>query len=129
MLGIWTADPAVPAGVEDLAHLDAGGDQLVPGGLDVGNDQVQVLGRSGRGRRAVRAELDRARGAGRRELDNAGRRVVQPPPKSLVELLRAVEVRDGDGDYLELHVHDVGSFLVKKSPCARTDRVFPLQSD
>jgi hypothetical protein len=26
--------------VEDLAHLDAGGDQRVPGGLDVRDDQV-----------------------------------------------------------------------------------------
>jgi hypothetical protein len=33
------AAPAFPAVVEELADLDAGGDQLVPGGLDVGNDQ------------------------------------------------------------------------------------------
>src|SRR6266540_3471167 len=35
MLGIRTADPAVRAGVEDLAHLDAGGDQPDPGAADV----------------------------------------------------------------------------------------------
>ena len=35
------------ANVEELAHLDAGGGQLVPGGHDVGNDQV-ALGRTGR---------------------------------------------------------------------------------
>jgi hypothetical protein len=42
MLGVRTADLAVRAGVEDLAHLDAGFDQLVPGGRDVGNDQVPL---------------------------------------------------------------------------------------
>ena len=33
------AAPAFRAVVEELADLDARGDQLVPGGLDVGNDQ------------------------------------------------------------------------------------------
>ena len=33
------AAPAFWAVVEELADLDAGGNQLVPGGLDVGNDQ------------------------------------------------------------------------------------------
>ena len=42
MLGIRTADRAVRAEVEDLAHLDAGRDELVPGGLDVGDDQVPL---------------------------------------------------------------------------------------
>ena len=34
---------------------------------------------------------------------------VEPPPEPPVELLRAVDIRDGDDDHLELHVHDAGS--------------------
>src|SRR4029077_7172211 len=41
-LRIRTTDRAVRAEVENLAHLDAGGDQRVPGGLDVGNDEVPL---------------------------------------------------------------------------------------
>ena len=56
------------------------------------------------------AELDGAPGARRRELDQpevvAGGDVgVEPPAEARVELLRAVDVRDGDDDHLELHVH------------------------
>ena len=52
-------------------------------------------------------------GAGRRELDDPeavvdGEVGVEPPPEAAVELLRAVDVRDGDDDDLELHV-DRGS--------------------
>ena len=59
MLGIRTADPEPPkqvglvrasvhaAGVvEHLADLDAASEQLVAGGCDVGDDQVQCPGRS-----------------------------------------------------------------------------------
>ena len=42
MLGIRTTDRAVRAEVENLAHLDAGSDQLVPDILDVENDQVRL---------------------------------------------------------------------------------------
>ena len=38
-IGMQAAAPAFRAIVEELADLDAGGDQVVPGGLDVGNDQ------------------------------------------------------------------------------------------
>ena len=41
-LGIQTADPAIGADVKELAHPDAGGDQLVPGGYNVGNDQLSL---------------------------------------------------------------------------------------
>src|SRR5215213_5716722 len=104
---IRTTDWAVQSEVEDLAHLDAGGDQSVAGSLNVGDDQVSSLERSGRGRREIPAELDRAPGAERRELDHAraGRRDVLPPPEPGVELLRAVDIGDGDYDYLELHVN------------------------
>ena len=48
-------------------------------------------------------------GARRRELDHAevvtrGEIGVEPPPEPSVELLRAVDIRDGDDDQLELHV-------------------------
>ena len=73
MLGIRTADPEPPkqvglvrasvhaAGVvEHLADLDAAIEQLVAGGLDVGDDQVQALGGAGCCRGDVLAEDDRA---------------------------------------------------------------------
>ena len=57
MLGIRTADSAAPkqvglilagvragGAVENLADLDAAGEQLFARGLDVGDDQVQALG-------------------------------------------------------------------------------------
>ncbi len=48
-------------------------------------------------------------GAGRRELDDAEVFTVvvvgvEPPPELRVELLGAVDIRDGDDDDLELHV-------------------------
>ncbi len=88
MLGIRTAGAAFGADVEDLAHLDAGSNQLFPCQRDIGNDQVP-LGRTGCGRREGLTELDRARGTVRRELDQDGRRDVEPPPELRVELLRA----------------------------------------
>ena len=99
-----------PAGVvEHLADLDSATEQLVAGGLDVGDDQVQALGGAGCRRGDVLAEDDRAPGARRRELDHAqvvtaGEVGVEPPPELRVELLRAVDIRDGDDDDLELHV-------------------------
>src|SRR5271168_4318213 len=103
------AAPAFRAVVEELADLDVGGDQLVPGGLDVGNDQ-ECLGRSGSGRRDVLAEMDRATGARRRELDQAeifasGAVNVEPPSDPPVKPLRTVDIRNGDDDDLELHVN------------------------
>ncbi len=94
-------------GVEHLADLDTAGDEFVARSLDVGDDQVEALGRAGRGRRDVRAELDRAPRAGRRELDDPeavieGEVGVEPPPEVSIELLRAVDIRDGDDEHLEL---------------------------
>jgi len=84
MLGIRTADPEAPkqvglvrasvhAGVvvEHLADLDAPTEQLVAGGLDVGDDHVQALGGAGCCRGNILAEDDGATGARRRELDTA----------------------------------------------------------
>ena len=137
MLGIRTADPEPPkqvglvragvhaAGVvEHLADLDAATEQLVAGGLDVGDDQVQALGGAGCRRGDVLAEDDRAPGARRRELDHAevvtGVEVgVEPPPEPPVELLRAVDIRDGDDDlgasYRESALSGVSAALMSKS--------------
>lgn len=41
-LGIQTADAALRADVEELAHLDAGGHELVAGGHNVGNNQIAL---------------------------------------------------------------------------------------
>src|SRR6185503_19858805 len=49
-------------------------------------------------------ELDRARRAVRRELDDGRRLAVQPPPQARVELLSSVDVRDREDDDLDLHV-------------------------
>jgi hypothetical protein len=100
--------------VEHLADLGTAGDELGARSLDVGDDQVQVLGRTGRGRGDARAELDRALGARRCELDDAevvtsSAVGVEPPAETPVELLCAVDIRDRDDDHLELHVHDAGS--------------------
>jgi hypothetical protein len=72
--------------VEHLAHLDAATAELVAGGRDVGDDQVQALSGARRRRGDVLAEDDRAPGAGRRELDHAevvtaGELGVEPPPE------------------------------------------------
>ena len=95
--------------MEHLANLDAATEQFVAGGLDVGDDQVQALGGAGGRRGDVLTQDDRAPGARRRELHDAevvaaGEVGVEPPPKPPVELLRAVDIRDGDDDDLELHV-------------------------
>ena len=81
MLGRGAADATVRAGglepiaqrpfVEHLANLGTAGDEITARSIDVGDDQVQVLGGAGRGRREAGAELDRAVGARRGELDEA----------------------------------------------------------
>src|SRR6516225_10308595 len=56
--------------VPDVTHLDATADELVIGGLDVGDDQLP-LGRARRGRRESLAERDRGPRARGCELDDA----------------------------------------------------------
>jgi len=46
--------------VKDLAHLSAARGELVAGCLDIRDDQVEALGRTGRRGRHVGAELNRA---------------------------------------------------------------------
>ena len=95
--------------MERLADLNAPAEQLLAGGLNVGDDQVQSQGGAGRRRGDVLAEEDRASGAGRRELDHAvvvtGREVgIEPPAEAAVKSLGAIDVRNRDDDDLELHV-------------------------
>ena len=60
--------------VEHLADLDAAIEQLLAGGFDVGDDQVQALGGAGRRRGDVLAEDHRGAGARRRELEDGMRK-------------------------------------------------------
>jgi hypothetical protein len=64
---------------------------------------------AGRGRRDSLAEVDRARRARRRELDDPkivtpGDVGVEPPAQAAVKALGAIDVRNGDDDDLELQV-------------------------
>src|SRR5262245_55878411 len=124
MLGIRTADPEPPkqvrfvrtgvhtAGVvKHLADLYAATKQLFAGGLDVGNDQVQALGGARCGRGDILAEDDRTPGAWRCKLDHAEVFTVvevsveAPPELPTVEFFGAIDIRNGDDNYLELHIH------------------------
>src|ERR1700720_276029 len=87
--------------MKHFADLDAATEQLGADGLDVGNDQVQALRGAGSSRGDVLAENDRAAGARRRELDHAEVVLVsvvgvEPPSELRVELLRAIDVGDGE---------------------------------
>src|SRR5262245_8128288 len=111
MLGVDAGRPGALVHVADVADLDAAADELVPGGLDVGDDEVEPLRRARLGARDPDPERDRARRARRRELDDpelvAGLVVdVEPEPGLLlVEPLGAVDVRHGNEHELELVVH------------------------
>ena len=94
--------------MEHVADLHAATEQLVAGGRDIGDDQVQTLGGAGCRRGDVLAENDRASGARRRKLNHAevftaDEIGVESPPEPPVELLRAVDIRDRDDHDLELH--------------------------
>jgi hypothetical protein len=72
--------------VKPFARVDAVRDEFLARSFDVGDGQKQPLSRTGRGRREVHAELDRAAGTGRRELEKAkvvtcGAVGVEPPPE------------------------------------------------
>src|SRR6266404_182944 len=113
--------------MEYLTDLDATTEQLFAGGLDVGDDQVQALDRAGCRRGDVLAEDDRASGPRRRELDDAPivtmcEVSVEPPPETSVELLCAVDIRDGDDDNLELHIDSrgVGRVVIRFELCGHS---------
>src|SRR5215469_14437197 len=76
--------------VPGLAHVCAVTDQLLPCGLDVLDDQKQIVYRAWRRSRGALAELDRCRRARRRELHHSVVVVyryigVQAPTEALVE--------------------------------------------
>jgi hypothetical protein len=93
--------------MEYLAHFYTAPHQVVAGGLDVGNHQEHALGGSWCAL-AGASEVNRAWRSRRRELDCALIAVaevgIEPPTESAVELLGAIDIRDWDGDYLELQV-------------------------
>src|SRR6202011_4387014 len=96
--------------MEHLTDLDTSGKELFASSFNLGNDQVETLGRARRGRRHLRAELDRAPRARRRELDDPESVVeweicIKPPPKLCVKRFRAINIRDWNDDHFELHIH------------------------
>src|SRR6185312_9169495 len=102
-IGLVRANVHVAAGVERLTDRNAAAEQLVAGGLDVGDDEVEALRGAGRGRGDVPAEDHRSVGAGRGELDHAvivgaGEIGIEPPAKLGVKLLGAFDVGYGDDD-------------------------------
>src|SRR5580704_16112970 len=108
-VGLVRASVHVASAMEHLADLNAAPEQILSRGLDVSNDQIKALSGAGSRRRDVPAEDDRAPGARRRELNHAKVLTVvvvgvESPPEPRVELLRAIDIRDGDNDDFELHV-------------------------
>src|SRR3954462_14712968 len=93
--------------MEYLAHLDTAPQQVVARRLDVGHHQEHALGGSWCALAGL-SEVNRALGSRRRELNCAVTAVaevgVEPPAETPIELLRAVDIRDRDGDHLELQV-------------------------
>jgi hypothetical protein len=84
--------------MEYLGDLDAAAEQLVAGGIDVGDDQIQTLSGAGCCCGDVLAEDDRAPGARRRKLDHAevaivgGEVGVEPPTQTAVKALGTIDV-------------------------------------
>ena len=83
--------------------------EVVPGGVDVVDDEDHPLSGSRLGRSATLAELDRTSRVRRRQLHRpdvvADDQVdVQPPSEALVEALCPVDVGDGQRHDLEVHV-------------------------
>src|SRR3954452_6984929 len=80
-----------------LAHVDAAAREVVPGGVDVVDHEEHALSGARLGRRAGRAELNRAPRVRRRELDRPNLVVhdqidVETPSEALVEGLRPVDI-------------------------------------
>jgi len=88
-----------------------------PGGVDVGDDQVEALDRAGRGLDDPDPDADRAGGAGRGQLDDPERLaealVEVGVEADLVDIegLGPVDVGHRDRDQLELHLHGGVSFV------------------
>ena len=96
--------------VEHLAHLDAPVGHLGPGGLYVGDDELETFSRARCGQGDPAAEDDRARRARRGQLHDpeaavTGEIGVQAPPERLIKALGPVHIGHGDHHYFEFHVH------------------------
>ena len=109
--------------MEDLADLHAAGRKLAARGRDVGDDQVEALGRARLGGRNAGAELDRGQRSGRGELHDPKPVLecevgVESPPEARVEGFRSIDIGDRNDDCLELQVD-----LTRVAACSR-----PLRS-
>src|SRR4051812_40438592 len=110
-VGILEEHEAAPWEVLHLADRDAARLQLVAGRVGVFDHQLQPLQRARLGRGDARADRNRARGTGRRQLHEpqvlADDVVVVGVEADLVDVegFGAIDVRDRDGDQLELVVH------------------------
>ena len=85
--------------VENLAHVDAAGDQIVAGGINVVHHQDRAVDRAGLGRSDPLAEDDRRLRTGRSELYRPEILVgdvvdIQTKSQFLVEAFRPIDVRD-----------------------------------
>src|SRR5215207_3754009 len=115
--GVAPADARVLQGVvegaagvvEDLAHVNAAGDEVGAGGVEVFYGEDEAVGRARLGRRDPLAEDDRGSRVVRRHLHGAvgvARRDVdvEPPAEIFVERLGAVYVGNAEQHDFELHV-------------------------
>src|SRR3954454_15631555 len=100
-----------PGGLRLLLHLadvDAAADEILAGGVDVRDRQVELLEGSGLHGRDALAEMDRGLRPGRRHLhlpEVAEVDVdVQPPSQALVEAQCPIDVGDGDRHDFEPHI-------------------------
>jgi len=121
--GLVAAQVLERAGAPALAAVEDAYGELDARGRNVGDNQVQALRRAGHGRRHVRAELDRATRAGRRELNDPKAVIeakisVEPPTELPVKLLRALNIRDWDDDDLELQL-DSRDACIDATDCVR----------
>src|SRR5690242_4131854 len=105
--------------VKYLTHLDSTTPQVFARSINIRDDQVQSL-RGPRSRRSyILSENDRASRARWRELQNPKILAVvevriEPPAKLCVELLRALNIRNGNYHDLELHIEFWGAGVARR---------------
>src|ERR1043166_140982 len=105
--------PGAPVLFADIADLDASFHEFRPDPVDIGYHEQQPLRRAGRARSDSGADHDRAGRARRRQLHEpqtlTQRVVVIGVKADLVDVarFRALDIGDGDGNAVELHLHTV----------------------
>ena len=102
--------------MEHFAHVDARTDELGARCLDVGHNEVESLCRARRGRCDPRTEVDRARRARRRVLQDPEYLPlvdlsVKLPAQVAIEPLGAIDVRNGDDNNFELQNERINAAL------------------